>query len=100
MSPTIPEAMPDGLRAALASTGYVDIETTTLEASRTFPGFDDYWFAQTAGFQHPVTQSAAALSDEDRERVRSDLRRTLAPAADGSVTYASRATAFKARKPR
>lgn len=100
MSPTIPEAMPEGLRSALVSEGYADLEITTIEASHTFRDFEDYWFCQTATLQHPVARSAAALSDEDRERVRGNLRAELGAAADGSVTYPSRATAFKARKPR
>jgi SAM-dependent methyltransferase len=100
LSPVVPEAMPEGLRATLAAEGYADIDITTLEASQTFRDFEDYWVSQTATFSHPVAQSVAALSDHDRERLRDILRRTLPAAADGTITYASRATAFKARKPR
>jgi len=100
LSPAVPEAMPDGLRAALEAEGYGDIDITTIEASQTFRDFEDYWTSQTATFPHPVAQSVAALSDRDRERLR-DIVRTAQPAAgDGTITYASRATAFKARKPR
>jgi len=41
----------------------------------------------------------AALSDHDPDRLRDNLRAALPAAGDGSVTYGSRATAFKARKP-
>jgi ubiquinone/menaquinone biosynthesis C-methylase UbiE len=99
-SPTVPEAMPDGLRAALAAEGFADIETVTVEASQTFRDFDDYWTSQTATFPHPVAKSALTLNDQDRERLRDLLRATLPAADDGSITYSSRATAFKARKPR
>ena len=98
-SATVPEAMPDGMRAALAAEAYEDIEITTIEASQTFRDFEDYWSSQTGTFQHPVAKSVAALSDDDRERVRDNLRAALRPASDGSITYSSRATAFKARKP-
>jgi SAM-dependent methyltransferase len=98
-SPTIPEAMPDGLRVALAAAGYEQIETATIEASQTFRDFEDYWTSQTATFPHPVARSVAALSVQDREGVRDRLRTALPAAADGSITYLSRATAFKARKP-
>jgi hypothetical protein len=47
-----------------------------------------------------VAQSAAALSDHDRERLRDILRTALPAGVDGTITYVSRATAFKARKPR
>jgi ubiquinone/menaquinone biosynthesis C-methylase UbiE len=98
-SATVPEAMPDGLRAALTAEAYGDIEITTIEATQTFRDFEDYWSSQTATFPHPVARSVAALSDDDRERVRDNLRAALRPASDGSITYPSRATAFKARKP-
>ncbi len=98
LSPTVPEAMPDGLRAALDAEDYRDVEIATIEASQTFEDFEDYWRSQTGTFPHPVARSVAALSDRDRERVRARLRAALPPATDGSITYASRATAFKARK--
>ncbi|HKW03488.1 MAG TPA: methyltransferase domain-containing protein [Vicinamibacterales bacterium] len=97
-SPTVPEAMPDGLRAAVAAEGYGDIEITTIEASQTFRDFDDYWTSQTGTFPHPVAKSAAALSDRDRERLRDIMRHALPAAGDGTITYSSRATAFKSRK--
>jgi ubiquinone/menaquinone biosynthesis C-methylase UbiE len=98
-SPTISEAMPDGLRAALSAEGYGDMEITTIEASQTFRDFEDYWTSQTDTSAHPVAKSAAALSDRDRDRLREVLRKALPAAEDGSITYFSRATAFKARKP-
>jgi len=91
--------MPDGLRATLTAEGYADIEIITVEASQTFRDFEDYWMSQTSTFQHPVARSVAALSDHDPDRLRDNLRAALPAAGDGSVTYGSRATAFKARKP-
>ena len=98
-SPVIPEAMPDPLRAALAAENYGDIEVTTIEATQTYRDFEDYWSSQASTFQHPVAKSVAALSEADREKVRDLMRKELPAAADGSITYPSRATAFKARKP-
>jgi len=100
MSPTVSEAMPDGLRASLTAERFADIEITTIEATQTFCDFEDYWTSQTGTFPHPVARSVAALSVQDREQLRDRLRSALPAAADGSVTYSSRATAFKARKPR
>lgn len=99
MSPTVPEAMPEGMRASLVAAGYADIETETIEAARTFRDFDEYWHSQTGTYRHHVSKSVASLTERDRDRVRETLRAVLGSAADGSVTYASRATAFKARKP-
>jgi SAM-dependent methyltransferase len=98
-SPTVAEAMPDGLRATLTTAGYTEIDITTIEASQTFLDFEDYWVSQTATFPHPVAQSVQALSDQDRKRVRGKLREALPAASDGSITHVSRVTAFKARKP-
>lgn len=99
-SPVVAEAMPDGLRAAVTAEGYGDVEVTTLEAVQTFRDFEDYWTSQTATFPHPVAKSAAALRPADRDRVREMLRKALPAAADGTITYSARVTAFKARKPR
>jgi hypothetical protein len=85
-SPTVSEAMPDGLRATLTAAGYGDVEITTIEASQTFRDFEDYWMSQTGTFQHPVAKSVAALSDHDREQLRNNLRTALPAAADGSIT--------------
>jgi ubiquinone/menaquinone biosynthesis C-methylase UbiE len=100
ISPAVPEAMPEGLRAALVAEGYADIDITTVEAAQTFRDFDDYWTSQTGTFTHPVAKSVAALNDDERTRLRDILRTALPAAADGTITYSSRATAFKARKPR
>lgn len=100
LSPAVPEAMPEGLRVTLAAGGYADIDITTVEASQTFRDFEDYWTSQTGTFSHPVAKSVAGLNDDGRTRVRDILSASLPAAADGTITYSSRATAFKARKPR
>jgi ubiquinone/menaquinone biosynthesis C-methylase UbiE len=97
-SPVVPEASPEGLRPALERAGFRDIAITTIEASQSYRDFDDYWQAQTVTF-HPTGKSVAALSDADRERLRATMRKMLPAGADGSIRYAARATAFKARKP-
>ena len=97
-SPVVPEAMPDGLNATLKAAGYTGVEIETIEATQTFTDFEDYWISQAQTFQHPVSKSIAALSESDREKVRDLMRKTLPAAADGSITYPARATAFKAWK--
>jgi SAM-dependent methyltransferase len=98
LSPSVPEAMPDALHAALVAEGYDRVEIATIEASQTFRDFEEYWTSQTGTFPHPVARSVAALSDDDRERLRQVMRAALPAAADGAITYASCATAFKACK--
>jgi len=63
-----------------------------------FHDFDDYWQVQSLPIS-PVGKSIASLSDNKRAELHDVMRRMLPAAADGSVSYSSRALAFKARKP-
>ena len=100
-SPTIIDAPYGPLaRGVIEIAGDVMTSPAVPEASQTFCDFEDYWTSQTATFPHPVAKSAAALNDHDRERLRDILRTALPAAVDGTITYVSRATAFKSRKPR
>jgi SAM-dependent methyltransferase len=98
LSPAIPEAMPDALRAAMQTAGYKDIEITTIEAEASYTNFEDYWAAQTPEFA-PTGKTAAALSGAQRDKLHAVLRKTLPTATDGSIRYTARSTAFKAGKP-
>jgi len=96
--PIVPEATPGGARAALERAGFADIEIATVEAKRVFRDFDEYWTVQSLPIS-PAGKSIAALSDTKRDELRNVMRDLMSAAADGSVTYSSRALAFKARKP-
>jgi ubiquinone/menaquinone biosynthesis C-methylase UbiE len=95
--PIAPESTPDGAKAALERAGFSDIAITVIAASQTYRDFEDYWQAQTMPFA-PVGKSVAALTDENRNRLRKAMHAILPPAADGSISYAARALAFKAVK--
>jgi SAM-dependent methyltransferase len=96
-SPTVPEANPDGLQAAIAAAGFVDIEMRRIEATQSFRDFDDFWQIMTLGFS-PSGKSVAKLDDGQRAKLRETLLATLPIATDGSISYPARAVAFKARK--
>lgn len=96
--PLAPEATPDGASAALARAGFRDIVVDTIEAPQTYRDFEDYWQAQTLPLA-PVGKSIAALSDDKRAKLRETMHDILPPAGDGSITYSSRALAFKASRP-
>jgi len=96
--PMRPESAAEGARTALETTGFSDIAITILEATRTFPSFADYWETHCLPIA-PPGQSIAALSDDGRARLRATMQAMLPAAADGTVSYSSRALAFKARKP-
>ena len=95
--PIVPEATPDGARAALERASFIDIDIATIEARRSFRDFDDYWTVQSLPIS-PAGKSIAALSEAKRAELRGAMRHMLPAAADGSVSYASRALAFRARK--
>src|SRR5262249_1782838 len=95
-SPTVPEAQLDGLRATAEAAGLTQIKLTQIEAVNRFQDLDEFWEVQTLQVS-PVGKTAAALPDAQRTRLRETLRATLPIAADGSISYAARAVAFKAR---
>jgi SAM-dependent methyltransferase len=97
LSPLVPEADTPGLQATLEAAGFRDIAITKIEATERFRDFDDYWQVQTMTF-HPIGKTVATMSDADRNKLRDTMRRTLPAAPDGSIGYASRAIAYKARK--
>jgi hypothetical protein len=45
-----------------------EITTTTIDVTRTFSGFDDFWRAQTPIF-NPITGMITALPESDRVRL-------------------------------
>jgi SAM-dependent methyltransferase len=96
--PMRPESTPDGATAALHDARFCDVATTLLEATRTFRDFDDFWDTHCLPIA-PPGQSIAALTNEARSALRNTMRLMLPAAADGSVSYSSKALAFKARKP-
>lgn len=96
--PMRPESTPEGAQIALETAGFSDIATTLLEANRTFGNFQDYWETHCLPIA-PPGQSIAALTDAGRAQLRDVMRKLLPPAADGSISFPSRALAFKARKP-
>ena len=96
--PIVPEATSDGARAALHRAGFIDVEVATVEGRRSFRDFDEYWTIQSLPIS-PAGKSIAALSEAKRDELRTVMRRLLPAATGGSVSYSSRALAFKARKP-
>jgi ubiquinone/menaquinone biosynthesis C-methylase UbiE len=96
-SPLVPEGTPEGMRASLTAAGFTNIEVTEIEVTRTFANFDDYWDTQAMSFS-PSGKTMAALSEQQRGKLREMMREMLPAATDGSITYSSTAMAGKGRK--
>ena len=88
----------DALRALFASAGLTPIATHAIEVTLTFASFEEYWRSQTPTFT-PQGMIVASLPDADRRRLKEIVRAALPANSDGSITYAARANAVKARRP-
>ena len=95
-SPTVPEQTLDGLHASAKAAGFSDIAVTQLEAVRRFSNFDEYWDVQTLTVA-PIGKMVAGFDDAQRQRLRETMRGIVPIAANGSISYAARAVALKAR---
>ncbi len=99
LSPDAPDerGMPlsrDGELAALWRLhGLDNIEETPLDIEMAFTSFDDYWQGFLGG-QGPAGAFTAALTDPQRETLRTRLRDRLSPSEEG---FTLRATAWAAR---
>ena len=98
LSPLVPEAALDGLKESLEVTGLRDIEVTTIEVTRTFASFDEFWQIQTITL-HPIGKTVAKMSEAERSRLRDAVREIVPPGPDGRIGYSSRAVAYSARTP-
>lgn len=88
---------PVRLRAVYETAGLVDVEVRALDAPAKFRDLDDYWMPLLRG-RAPSQEHVAALSEENRARLRERLRATLPIAADGSISLIARAWAVKGVK--
>lgn len=99
--PVLPGTEDSGL-GALGSlferAGFEEIATRSIDVTITFPGFEDFWLAQTPSYS-PTTKMIAAMTKSDRIRLIEAVRAGLPNRPDGSIEYSARANAIKARVP-
>lgn len=88
----------DALGLIFKQTGLVEITTRAIDVTVSFADFDDFWGAQTSSYS-PTTSMIAALFAADRERLAQTVRCDLPDCGNGSIQYAARANAIKARVP-
>lgn len=93
-----PLCRPEALRAAFDAAGLAQVETTALELTARFAGFDDYWRPFLGG-QGPAPAYAMSLGEARREQLRARLASTLPVAADGTIALQARAWAVRGRVP-
>lgn len=79
------------LKAALK-----EVESRAIEVKTVFRNFDDYWepFLEKVG---PAPGYVMGLSEKDRQKLETKLRKSLPTAGDGSIPLMARAWAVKGR---
>lgn len=87
------------LGALFERQGLIDIATRSIEVTRTFQTFDDFWRANTPRFHHVGQAIVSSLSDGQRASLIDTLRRSLPVKPDGSIICSARANAIKAQVP-
>ena len=83
------------LRSLLAQAGFRDIAMRAITVTSSYSDFEDFWQAQTPGY-NPISKVIAALNPATRDRLRQVVRAELG-AGEGPVEYSARANAFMAR---
>jgi len=76
------------------ASGLSAVETCALDTPTVFRDFEDYWSPFLRG-QGPAGAYCVALADDDQERLRARLERTLPMNADGSISLIARAWAVR-----
>jgi ubiquinone/menaquinone biosynthesis C-methylase UbiE len=86
------------LRSLFAEAGFEQIATTSFAVTRSFPNFTTFWEVQTPNYS-PLSEEVADLGAHERARLIDVVLGELTSAQDGSVRYAAKANAIKARVP-
>ena len=80
--------------------GFQEVVVEDLVIATVYRDFDDYWTPINAGPGTGRTEAyVAAMNADDRERLRSEMERTLPVEPDGTIHLKARALALRARKP-
>lgn len=85
-----------GLAALFERAGLADLVTTTIDVTVAFADFRDFWDSQTTSYS-PTTKMVEGLSANERESLIEQVRKLVSVQEYGSIRYAARANAVKAR---
>jgi SAM-dependent methyltransferase len=83
----------DVLRELWSGAGLQSLETREITVERTFASFDEYW--SIIHGSPSASSRLAAMSDDDRDKLRANLIERLPADASGRITYSARANAIK-----
>lgn len=98
LAPPSADASDLGAMAALwTAAGLRAVETRAITVRRRFADFEVFW--ETSTINGRIRPTLAALTAEERDRVKDGVRARLTVAADGSVTHMARANAVRGQVP-
>jgi ubiquinone/menaquinone biosynthesis C-methylase UbiE len=83
------------LRALLGKAGFRDIAMRAITVTSSYSDFEDFWQAQTPGY-NPISKVIAGLESSTRDRLRQTVQAELGAADNRPVEYSARANAFLA----
>lgn len=89
----------DRFAALFRDAGFESVESRVIDVVQQFASAEEFWTVQTTGFAPPAA-IIKKTSPEIVARAKQLAMENVRIAADGSVSYASRANAVKARKGR
>lgn len=87
----------DVLQALWTGAGLTDVETRSIDVTRVFQDFEDFWSASSVG--PTVSATLAAMTPEEIVQIKSRVRAGLSEDATGRIICSARANAIKGRKP-
>lgn len=91
-----PGCRPEALVASFSGGMFGAAESTAIDITTRFDGFDDFWLPFLGG-QGPAPSYVMSLEEPVRLRLREHLRARLPHQADGSISMIARAWAVRAR---
>lgn len=86
-----------GLSALFERAGFNGVVTRSIDVTRRFSDFEDFWISQTPSF-NPIARQIAGLESNQRTRL-IDAARAKVVRPDGSIAYVARANAVSGRAP-
>jgi hypothetical protein len=87
----------ENLRTLWTGAGLDRIETREIVVQRTFADFDDFW--NTALLGASIKATAAKMTPEQLERLKTQVRTRLDTDHGGPITTSARANAIKGQVP-
>jgi hypothetical protein len=86
----------EALNSLFAREGSEEITTTTIDVTRTFSDFDDFWRAQTPIF-NPITGMITALPESDRVRLIGAVQSGV-PVGPGAASLIQQRECYQGRR--